>query len=87
MSERDAERIARDQVLKLNADLTHDRLKSLGVERATWRTMRDNRVSDDCLDKEGVVYDMATGIDGEFPGSEHPMCRCWGEPDFSGLVG
>ena len=86
MSERDAERIARDQVLKLNADLTHDRLKSLGVERATWRTMRDNRVSDDCLDKEGVVYDMATGIDGEFPGSEHPMCRCWGEPDFSGLV-
>jgi SPP1 gp7 family putative phage head morphogenesis protein len=87
MSERDAERIARDQVLKLSADLTHARMSSLGVTHARWRTMRDNRVSDDCWAREGKIYDLATGINGVFPGKSHPVCRCWPEPILDDLLG
>lgn len=86
MAERDADRIAIDQTLKLASDVNHDRLKSLGVARARWRTMRDERVSSDCRALEGQVYDLAKGIDGRFPGKEHPRCRCWPEPIFDDLL-
>jgi SPP1 gp7 family putative phage head morphogenesis protein len=89
MSRRDAERIARDQTLKLSADVNHDRMQSLGVERAIWRTVRDNRVSDDCFDLEGEEFDLAIGVepDGLFPGSSHPQCRCFSEPVLHDLLG
>jgi SPP1 gp7 family putative phage head morphogenesis protein len=89
IGERDAERIARDQCLKLAADLNHSRMQSLGVERATWRTVRDARVSEDCEALAGVVFDLADGVppDGVMPGDNHPCCRCYSEPDLSALLG
>lgn len=87
MSENDAERIARDQTLKLSANLNHARMEALGVRRAIWRTMRDNRVSDDCFDLSGREFDLAAGINGVFPGKSHPMCRCYAEPVLTDILG
>ena len=89
MSERDAERLARDQVLSLAADVNHDRMEALGVERAIWRTMRDGRVSDDCAELEGEVFDLDEGVppEGLLPGDSHPMCRCYSEPVLGDLLG
>jgi SPP1 gp7 family putative phage head morphogenesis protein len=88
MSENDADRIARDQTLKLSADLNHARMESIGVERAIWRTMKDGRVSDDCADLEGVEFNLADGVDGLFPGiNNHPMCRCYSEPVLDDILG
>lgn len=85
MSENDAMRIARDQIGKLNAQVNEDRQKALGVTRAVWRTVGDNRVRDEHEAREGQEFDWAEGIDGEFPG-EPIQCRCWAEPviDFVG---
>jgi SPP1 gp7 family putative phage head morphogenesis protein len=41
-----AGRIARDQILKLNADLTKYRLTSIGVEEYIWRDVGDSKVRD-----------------------------------------
>lgn len=92
VSERDAERIARDQTLKLSADLTHDRMERLGVSRATWRTVRDARVCEDCDAMEGVEFELADGAEGPCgpgtrPGDCHPVDRCWSEPDLGPLLG
>ena len=81
ISENDARRIARDQIGKLNAQVNVDRQKSLGVKRAIWRTVRDNRVRDEHVDREGEEFDLSLGIDGEFPGSAI-QCRCFAEPVF-----
>ena len=87
MSERDAERIARDQMLKLSADLNHARFEALGVERAIWHTVNDNRVCDECFDLEGQEFDLAEGIDGALPGECHNCDRCYSEPVLDDLLG
>lgn len=91
MSERQAETVARDQVLKLSANLAHDRMENLGVEWATWRTVRDGRVCEICEAMEGVRFKLSEGADGAcgpgtLPGDCHPMDRCWSEPDLTALV-
>jgi len=43
-SESHAELLARDQTLKLNADVTQFRARSLGADRYTWITSNDERV-------------------------------------------
>ncbi len=87
MSERDAERIARDQVLKLSADLNHARMEAIGVEKAIWRTMRDNRVCDECYAKDGEEFALAEGLGGCLPGECHPEDRCYSEPVLDLLLG
>jgi SPP1 gp7 family putative phage head morphogenesis protein len=86
-SESDADRIARDQLLKLASDVTHDRMESLGVLRATWRIVQDESVCADCEANEGVEYSLDEGIDGVLPGHCHPIDRCWPEPDLEPLIG
>ena len=91
MGEYQAERIARTELVKLGADLNRDRMQRIGVTRARWRTVRDNRVSPDCAALEGVVFDLEKGVhrpDGSvvWPGSEHPGCRCWFEPLLDDLI-
>ncbi len=80
MSASDAGRIARDQTLKLSADLHHARMEALGVERAIWRTMRDGRVCNACFAREGREFPLAAGLDGVRPGECHPEDRCYSEP-------
>lgn len=83
----DARRLARDQVGKLNADVNHERQRALGVERAIWRSVKDNRVCDECDGLDGEVFLLSDGIGGIMPGYCHPMDRCYSEPDLSRLLG
>lgn len=90
MSDRDAMRIARDQIGKLNADFNQARQESIGVESFIWRTMNDNRVRDSHEDLDGQEFQwdaLPTGDDGEeiSPGSEI-MCRCYAEPVFRNII-
>jgi SPP1 gp7 family putative phage head morphogenesis protein len=92
ISERNARRIANDQVGKAFGDLNKERMTELGVTRYTWRTVKDNRVRDSHDDLDGEVFewdepptDSETGEE-VIPGS--PVnCRCWAEPVLDDLLG
>lgn len=77
-----ANRIARDQVQKLNGELARDRLIAAGVDRFIWRTSKDGRVRRTHRVLEGKEFDIETGHPTEgFPG--WPIhCRCYAEPVF-----
>lgn len=83
VSEGRAELIARDQVGKLNGDLTKTRQENLGVDRFKWLTAQDERVRESHQDLEGEIFswDDLPIVDGEeaFPGSA-VQCRCVAEP-------
>lgn len=89
-----ADRIARDQVQKLNAQLTRDRQVAAGVRRFAWRTSKDARVRSTHRHLEGKIFTWKEGHPTErFPG--WPIhCRCYAEPvledeegDFVGPTG
>jgi len=75
--------IARDQVGKLNGQLTGMRQTNLGITKYKWRTQLDNRVRPNHRTKEGVTFfwDNAPADTGH-PGEDF-QCRCHAEPDFS----
>lgn len=87
VSDSRAELIARDQVSKLNADLTESRQKDSGVERYIWRTMQDERVRDEHADCDGETFSWDSDVseggvskpDGNDPGGDF-QCRCFAEP-------
>ena len=85
ISDSDAMRIARDQIGKLNGEFNMLRQTDLGVERYVWRTMNDNRVRDEHQDREGETFAWDDPPEGGHPG-EDIQCRCYAEPDFSGIV-
>lgn len=71
--------IAQDQTLKLNADLTRYRLQSVGVERYVWRTVNDNRVRHNHVERDGKTFAWdAPPSGGSHPGIE-VRCRCRSE--------
>lgn len=72
--------IARDQVSKLNGQLTGERQQSNGVSSYTWRTVGDERVRDTHDDQDGneFQWDDPPGETGH-PGEDY-QCRCWAEP-------
>lgn len=88
---RRAELIARDQVGKLNGQLTGARQQSIGVTSYKWRGSLDERERDEHVAREGKVIPW-----NEPPSDGHPgepiQCRCWAEPvlpllqDIQGLV-
>jgi len=51
----------------------------VGDPRGIWRTQQDDRVRPEHEEREGQVFDLREGIDGELPG-EPPNCRCWFDP-------
>ncbi len=94
--------IARDQVLKLNADVTQARQTAAGVQRYEWSTSRDERVRGNPdgrypndtpshwdLDGQTFRWDdpPASGPDGE---RAHPgqaiQCRCIARPVLDDLL-
>jgi SPP1 gp7 family putative phage head morphogenesis protein len=78
--------IARDQINKLNGQLTMLRQTDLGIERYTWRTMQDERVRDSHRVKEGKVYSWdKPPADTGHPG-EDINCRCYAEPLLEDLL-
>lgn len=89
----DARRIARDQLGKLNADVTRERHEALGVTRYTWRTMRDNRVRSNHSHLEGEIFsydDPPLGGGTTAHERGHPgtgiQCRCYQEPHLQDII-
>lgn len=82
-----AELIARDQTLKLNAQVTRARHEALGVTHFRWSTSRDARVraSHRELDGREFAYADPPIVDGEptIPGVGF-QCRCLAIPIVSG---
>lgn len=87
ISWRRARTIARDQVGTLNGLVTKERNKELGIEKAEWVTVGDERVRGNPSGlypdakpshyaRNGQEFDWDKGIDGEFPGTPI-LCRCF----------
>lgn len=81
-----AELIARDQIGKLNGNLTQLRQSELGINRYRWRTSGDERVRESHLKKEGRIYSWdKPPADTGHPGDDY-QCRCQAEPVLEDLV-
>lgn len=84
VSERHARLVARDQIGKLNSQITEARHAELGIKSFIWRSMRDARVRPRhvTLDGQQFQYDKppAEGLPGR------PVCcRCVPEPVFDDI--
>lgn len=81
-----AELIARDQVGKLNGQLTEMSQTDLGVSKYVWRTAGDDRVRSAHAAHEGQIFSW----DDPPPGTGHPgedfQCRCYAEPVLDDLI-
>lgn len=74
-----AKLIARDQMGKLNGQLTRERHLANGITKSVWIDAGDERVRDEHEDRNGREFDNTKGINGEFPGG--PIaCRCYASP-------
>lgn len=94
IEKRHAELIARDQVGKLNAQITTEMQTLAGVQRYIWRSVRDQRVRERHAELEGTEWDAAgEGAPDAGPYGEpaHPgqaiQCRCYREPIVEGIPG
>jgi|LSQX01.1.fsa_nt_gb SPP1 gp7 family putative phage head morphogenesis protein len=80
-----AELIARDQVGKLNGQMSMNRQKSIGVKKYIWRTALDERVRSAHSAREGKTYSWKNP-----PADGHPgmpiQCRCYPEPDLTEVL-
>jgi len=76
VSESQAALIARDQTVKLNAQLTRDAQQAAGYERYWWLTCRDDRVRPTHEANESIIFAWSnpSPITGH-PGHD-PLCRC-----------
>lgn len=73
-----AELIARDQVGKLNGNLTEYRQTNIGVKKYRWRGVLDDRERDEHVDREGQEFNWDDPPPDGHPGK--PIrCRCWAE--------
>lgn len=84
---RRAEMIARDQIGKLNADLTEHRQRSVGIEEYRWRGAMDEREREEHVAREGKVFRWDKPPPDGHPG-QPIRCRCWAEavlPEFEDL--
>lgn len=85
--------LARDQVLKLNAQVTADRHRAAGITEYIWRSSRDERVRKrhKALDGTRHAYDDPPVVDLTSGRRAHPgedfRCRCTAEPVIPGLDG
>ena len=75
--------IARDQVSKLNSQITKNRQEGLGIQKYIWRTSLDERVRPSHMEKEGETFSWNNPpADTGHPG-EDINCRCTAEPVFT----
>jgi SPP1 gp7 family putative phage head morphogenesis protein len=77
--------IARDQVAKLNGQISQSRQQDLGVRRYIWRTSGDERVRDSHRKKEGKIFSWDSPPDTGHPGEDF-QCRCTAEPVIDDLL-
>ena len=81
ITERRAALIARDQIGKLNGQLTMLRQQSYGVGAYIWATSMDERVRQVHADRDGRRFPWATPPPDGHPGMPI-QCRCVAEPDL-----
>jgi SPP1 gp7 family putative phage head morphogenesis protein len=74
-----ADLIARDQVAKLNGQITAFRQQSLGIRQYKWSTAGDDRVRESHRVRSGRVFDWNNPPSGGHPGME-VGCRCSAVP-------
>jgi len=75
--------IARDQIGKLNGQLTMNNQTGYGITHYIWQASNDSRVRQTHLNNNNKRFawdtpPMSTG----HPGQDY-QCRCWADPDFS----
>jgi len=75
VGEYNAERIARDQTLTLNADLIRVQQEEAGITGYIWSTSQDERVREEHADREGVEFSWDDPPEDGHPG-EPILCRC-----------
>jgi SPP1 gp7 family putative phage head morphogenesis protein len=86
-----AELIARDQIGKLNGQLTEYRQRNVGISEYNWRGVLDSRERDEHVSREGETFRWDQPPPDGHPG-EPIRCRCWAEPrlpdldDLDGLI-
>jgi len=83
VSESRADLIARDQTLKLNAQMTRENYKRANVDRYVWTTTRDERVRDEHAELDGKVFSFDDPPEPGNPGEDF-QCRCVAFPVFDG---
>lgn len=75
-------RIARDQIGKLNGNISKARQQDAGIEDFEWNTQDDGAVRAKHRLFDNKIYSWAQGAPGGiFPGQEI-LCRCWAAPVF-----
>lgn len=77
--------IARDQISKLNGQVTQERQKSLGITKYIWRTSQDERVRDSHAALEGEEFSWSNPPSVGHPGEDF-QCRCTAEPVLSDFL-
>lgn len=84
ISKRRAALIARTETHKVTQQLADYRAQELGLTKARWRAVMDNRTSDQHARFNGREFDMRKGLwdpktrTYNWPG-RRPNCRCWSE--------
>lgn len=81
VSESRADLIARDQTLKLNAQMTRENYKKANVNKYVWTTTRDERVRDEHAELDGQVFSFDDPPEPGNPGEDF-QCRCVAFPVF-----
>lgn len=85
VSESRAKLLARDQVSKLNGDISQIRQTRLGIKTFTWSTSLDERVRPSHRAKHGKVFDWSSPpSDTGKPGDDY-QCRCVPLPNFDDI--
>ncbi len=77
--------IARDQIAKLNGQMTQLRQQDMGVERYRWRTMGDHRVRETHQELNGLIFSWDDPPEVGHPGEDY-QCRCYAEPVLEDVV-
>lgn len=68
--------IARDQIAKLNGQVSRERQMAAGIRKFVWETQKDSRVRPEHRALQGREFTWEEGWNGIFPGQ--PInCRCW----------
>jgi SPP1 gp7 family putative phage head morphogenesis protein len=80
IAERHARLIARDQIGKLNGQVTAARHAELGITRYEWLSMRDGRVRPRHKTRHGKVYSYAGKDAAPSNPGQDVACRCVGKP-------
>lgn len=81
VSQSRAKLIARDQIAKLNGQITEERQTSVGVTRYMWSASGDERVRQTHRANDGKVFDWREPPATGHPGQDY-QCRCVAIPIF-----